>query len=197
MYEVIELTLPINVNGRIYTKEDVEPCVEELIKRIKDIGCLYGEFNPVTMSISLSKCSHTINDIWFDKNVLMCKIRILNTYWGKQVRELVKNNIELTISPRSIDSIDSDGIFRLKKIYTFDIIYDIKKIREKKLNNIKNSQDLDKETLPIFEIDLPGFEIGVPMCDTIEDYFIPKREKNKTGVDSLFKNNVNIIYLNE
>jgi len=139
--------IPLNVknkNGRIYIKENIENSVEEFLNMKNRIGVCYGEFDhPDSIDISLSKVSHTVDNIWFQDNKLMGEITPLNTHWGKELKELIFNDVKFSVRPRSAGIVDPNGYVHLSEIFTFDIIplendsfYDIKIDRKMKLEKL-------------------------------------------------------------
>jgi hypothetical protein len=139
--------IPLNVknrNGRIYTKENIEPYVDDFLSRKNQIGVCYGEFDhPDSFDISLSKISHTIENIWFEGNKLMGEIKPLNTHWGKKLKEWIDSGVKFSVRPRSTGFVDPYGYVHLKKLFTFDIIplesdsfNDLKIIRKMKLDKL-------------------------------------------------------------
>lgn len=145
-----ECFIPLNVknkNDRIYTREELEPHIQEFLNRKNTLGVIYGEFDtPDSLDTSLSRVSHIIEDVWFDQNKLMGKVRILNTRWGNEVRELVDDGIPIVVRPRSAGTVDSNGYVKIKKLFTFDIytkdkdaFYDITELRKEKLNKLNEN----------------------------------------------------------
>lgn len=158
-----ECFIPLNVknkNGRIYTREELEPHIQEFLNRKNSLGVIYGEFDtPDGLDISLSRVSHVIEDVWFDQNKLMGKVRILNTFYGKEVRELIDDGIAIVVRPRSADTVDSNG-YVIEKLFTFDIytkdkdaFYDITELRKEKLNKLNENFVGKEEKLPTLEED--------------------------------------------
>ena len=144
---MIKVLIPLNIknkNGRIYTKENIEPCVQDFIYRINNNGPIFGQIDhPDSFDISLSKASHIIKNIWFENNNLVGEITPLTTYYGKQLKELISSGVYFSVRPRSIGFVDINGYVQLEKIITFDIIlsihdsfYDIRKIRLDKLSKL-------------------------------------------------------------
>ena len=141
--------IPLNVknrNGRIYTRENIEPYVEDFLTLKKQLGVRYGEFDhPDSFDTSLSKVSHTIENIWFSEtsNNLMGEIKILDTHWGKQLKSLINSGVEFSVRPRSAGFVDPNGYVHIQKLFTFDIIplekdafFSIKEQRRLKLNKL-------------------------------------------------------------
>ena len=59
----------LNRNDRIYTSEKFIPHLNELLERKSTLGVIYGEFDhPDVFDTSLTRISHTIEKIYFNKN---------------------------------------------------------------------------------------------------------------------------------
>lgn len=138
----IFITLNVkNKNDRIYTKENIEIAVEEFLDR-KYI--CYGELEHTnTFDMSLSRVSHTVDNIWFHGNKLMGEITILNTYYGKKLKDLISYGTVFSVRPRSTGIVDTNGYVHLSEILTFDVVMlendsfcDIKMLRKIKLEKI-------------------------------------------------------------
>jgi len=150
IYKKVLIPLDIkNKNGRIYTKKNLETHVQEFIDRKNTLMVIYGEFDhPDIFDTSLSRISHTIENIWFEGNKLMGEVRILNTHYGKELQSLIDEDIEVVFRPRSAGSVDSMGYVHLKKLFTFDAItidkdafYSIQEARKMKLNRLIKKQE--------------------------------------------------------
>ena len=86
-----------NRNERIYTAEKFIPCLKELNERINTMGVVYGEFDhPDVFDTSLSRSSHIVRNVKFVKeaNRVEGQIKLLNTYWGKEAKALVEDNLK-------------------------------------------------------------------------------------------------------
>ena len=110
----------INKNDRIYTELEVMPKVNELRRKIKQQGCLYGELNhPDTFDIQLTNVSHNINKLFRRKKILYAEIQVLNTTC---VKELYNNLDKYVFRSRAAGTVNEDKIVELKAIFTFDAI---------------------------------------------------------------------------
>lgn len=145
--EFTDVLIPLNIknkNGRIYTRENLENHVQEFNQRISNLGVIYGEFgHNDSMDTSLSRVSHTISNIWFEDNKLMGKIKLLNTYYGKEAKSFIEDGIPLVARPRSAGTVDDQGYVHIKKLFTFDLIdqqndsfYGIRELRKIKLEKL-------------------------------------------------------------
>jgi len=116
-----------NRNERIYTADKFIPCLNELNERISTMGVVYGEFDhPDVFDTSLSRASHLILGASYVKesNRVDGRIKLLNTYWGKEARSLVDDGCPVFVSSRAAGITESDGTVTLKKLFTYDIVAD-------------------------------------------------------------------------
>lgn len=110
----------INTNGRIYSRENIDTCLEELNNKINSIGCLYGELgHPTNLDISLSRVSHSIKNLRIENDALIGDVTLLDTPYGRICNALDEN---FSISVRGVGKIDEDGTIIIEKIISFDII---------------------------------------------------------------------------
>ena len=140
-----EVLIPLNIknrNGRIYTREELEPHVNSL-------NTLYGELgHGISTIINVMDSSHTISNLNFINSNLVGDIQISNSIKGKQLQSLIDSGIKFVFRPRSIGLVDINGYVKLDKLISFDAIvlsddawYDLKQIRKlklEKLNQLNN-----------------------------------------------------------
>jgi hypothetical protein len=180
--ELIKVFIPLNQknkNGRIYTKEMLGPHVQDFLDRLKLLGVVYGELDhPQIFDTSLSRVSHTISNIWFDGNQLKGEIKLLDTYYGKVLQSLIKDNLEFSVRPRSIGTIDKNGYVHLKKLLTFDVIssdkdafFGTNELRKLKLNKLSKKME-EQEFLTESYDDRYDVEEELPRFE--EDFHILK-----------------------
>ena len=115
-----------NRNGRIYESADFLPHIEALKESIKN-HTLLGELDhPHGFEISLTNASHVIESLDYDpqRNVVVGKIRLLNTAKGKDAQALVRDGIPLHISSRAAGTVDESGHVKLQKLFTYDLVAD-------------------------------------------------------------------------
>ena len=104
-----------NRNGRIYESADFLP------------HTLLGELDhPHGFEISLTNASHVIESLDYDpqRNVVVGKIRLLNTAKGKDAQALVRDGIPLHISSRAAGTVDESGHVKLQQLFTYDLVAD-------------------------------------------------------------------------
>jgi hypothetical protein len=128
MPEKIEFTttlIPLNkenLNGRIYMdNENLRENIADFNERVTRYGCVYGEFDPPRdrFDTSLSMVSHVVQNVRIEDDKVVGDIRILNTHFGKELREIFD---QMVFRPRSAGIINDDGTVTIKKIFTFDAI---------------------------------------------------------------------------
>ena len=115
-----------NRNGRIYESADFLPHLEALKESVKN-HTLLGELDhPHGFEISLTNASHVIESLEFDpqRNVVVGKIRLLNTAKGKDAQALVRDGIPLHISSRAAGTVDESGHVKLQQLFTYDLVAD-------------------------------------------------------------------------
>ena len=115
-----------NRNERIYTAPKFLPCLEEMNSRMTNM-IVYGEFDhPDVFDTSLSRASHVVREAVYNKelNRIDGKIQLLSTYWGKEARAIVEDNLPIFVSSRAAGVTENDGTVTLKKLFTYDIVAD-------------------------------------------------------------------------
>ena len=93
-----------NGNGRIYPKPVLEKAIEKykrLIENRQSIGALD---HPDSADVSLKDASHIITDVWWEGDDVMCKLKVLPTEQGNQLKNLVKD-VQIGLSSRSLGSV--------------------------------------------------------------------------------------------
>ena len=90
----------MNRNERIYTADKFLPHLDEMLKRKKQLGIIYGEFDhPDVFDTSLARISHTVESLTFNKskNVVEGTIRLLNTHYGREAKSLVDDDCPIFV----------------------------------------------------------------------------------------------------
>lgn len=103
---ILQKANTVNQNGRIYPKDVLQREIEnyrKLIKERRALGeCDHAE-EPV---VNLKHTSHVITDVWWEGDVVMGQIEILEGMdQGRQVKTLFENGIKVGISSRAIGSV--------------------------------------------------------------------------------------------
>lgn len=116
----------VNRNERIYTASEYVPHVEKMMEK-KSWGVIYGEYDhPDVFDISMKYVSHTVESATYNKeaNRVDGSIRLLNTHYGKDAQALVLQGLPLHISSRAAGITESNGLVKLKQLFTYDIVAD-------------------------------------------------------------------------
>jgi len=144
--EVIRRAIIFNVknkNNIIYTREEVLPHIHGLIGR-------YGVFQHdlVDGEVNFRYVTHVIKDIYVEYNKLMCKIKILDTPYGRVLEELYENGIRFNLSCASFGDVDEKNIVHIKKMLGFNVVlenedafYTLRDERKIKLEKIKEKYE--------------------------------------------------------
>ena len=78
----------------------------------------------------------------------MCKIKILNTSYGRALEALYENDIHFNLSCASIGTVDENNIVHIEKILGFHVVlekddsfYSLREERKLKLEKIKEKYE--------------------------------------------------------
>jgi hypothetical protein len=115
-----------NKNGRTYDASEYCPQILALQDKIND-NTLLGELDhPQNFEVSLSKASHVIEKLEYNKETkkVIGRIRLLNTSNGKEAQALAEGGIPLHISSRAAGVVEANGHVRMKKLFTYDLVAD-------------------------------------------------------------------------
>ncbi|MFW6130133.1 MAG: S80 family phage morphogenetic serine protease, partial [Atribacterota bacterium] len=144
-----------NKNGRIYDESEYIPQIDLLQEKIKS-GTLLGELDhPEKFDVSLSKASHVIESLSYDKDSkkVMGRIRLLNTTSGKEAQALAEGGVPLHISSRAAGVVESNGHVRIKRLFTYDLVAD-PGFANAQLNRVNEQYGItNNENIHIFEVD--------------------------------------------
>lgn len=116
----------VNNNDRLYEESEYLPHLEYLHKKIKE-NRLLGELDhPEKFDISLSKTSHVIESLEYDKATRQIKgrVKLLNTPSGRIAKDLVAAGVPISISSRAAGLVESNKKVKIKKIFTYDLVAD-------------------------------------------------------------------------
>ena len=116
----------INNNDRIYEENEYLPHLEYLTKKITDKRLLGELDHPEKFDISLSKVSHLIEKLEYnkEKRQIIGRVRLLDTPQGKIAKELVESGVPISISSRAAGLVESNKQVKIKKIFTYDLVAD-------------------------------------------------------------------------
>ena len=121
-----------NRNDRIYTPEKFLPHLSELLERKELLKVVYGEFDhPDVFDTSLSRISHTVHNAWYvkEENRVDGEIRLTSTFYGKEARSLVDDDLPIFVSSRAAGVTESNGEVTVKKLFTYDAVGDPQLVR--------------------------------------------------------------------
>lgn len=118
-YAVLQKYDTANRNGRFYPERILKRESEKYKTAIKK-GLSTSELNhPESSLIDLDRVSHIITDIWWDKNILMGKLKLLTSPGfhergivstkGDQAANLMRQGVTLGISSRGVGSLKKVG----------------------------------------------------------------------------------------
>jgi hypothetical protein len=118
-YAVLQKCDTLNRNGRFYSEKILKREVENYKKLISK-GLSTSELNhPESSLIDLDRVSHIITDIWWDKNVLMGKLKLLTSPGfhergivstkGDQAANLMRQGVTMGVSSRGVGSLKKVG----------------------------------------------------------------------------------------
>lgn len=122
-------TNEINRNGRIYSKEHVEPEVQRYKTEYIDKKRALGELShPSGPNINPDKVSHLITKLEFDNNLCLGEAVILDTPNGQIVKSFIDAGVNFGVSTRGLGSIkESNGVKYVQpdfQLVTVDIVLD-------------------------------------------------------------------------
>lgn len=117
----------LNRNNRIYTKDEYLKHLQYLRNDIRNGETLLGELDHPEdrFEVKLKEASHEVLDIWYDQqsNVIMGKIRLLDTPNGRIAKSMVDQGIPLRISSRAAGTVNpTDKKVAIQQIYTYDLV---------------------------------------------------------------------------
>ena len=116
----------VNNNDRIYEEKEYLPHLEYLQKKINERRLLGELDHPEKFDISLSKVSHVIEKLDYDKENrrITGRVRILDTPAGRIAKGLVESGVPISISSRAAGLVESNKHVKIKRIFTYDLVAD-------------------------------------------------------------------------
>ena len=167
----------VNNNDRIYEEEEYLPHLKYLQKKI-DEKRLIGELDhPEKFDISLSKISHVIEKLDYDKEKRCIKgrVRILDTPQGRIAKELVESGVPISISSRAAGLVESNKKVKIKKIFTYDLVADpgFENAVLSKMN----------ESLGILNENVAIYDMTASYPDLLEEFSNEKNDDKKINTD--------------
>jgi hypothetical protein len=96
-----------NGNGRVYPYHVLVREVENYTKLVKENRALGELDHPDDSVINLKNASHLVTSIWMDGDVVMGKVKVLDTPSGQVLKSLVESGVKLGISSRGMGSVEN------------------------------------------------------------------------------------------
>lgn len=141
-----------NNNNRIYEEAEYLPHLKYLKEQITKNN-LVGELDhPEKFEVSLSKVSHIIEDLSFDKDSrqIRGKIRILDTDAGRNAKKLIDGGVQLSISSRAAGIVESNNRVKLRRIFTYDLVAN-PGFANAQLNRVNEAMDFSSENTDLYD----------------------------------------------
>lgn len=115
-----------NQNGRIYSRNILEPEIYRYKEEFVDAGRAFGELDHPEdrATIAGDRVCHRIVDLWVEGNNVMGKTLILDTTLGKDVKAMLHNGGVIGVSSRSLGETDNRDYVTDLYLITFDAVLD-------------------------------------------------------------------------
>jgi predicted RNA-binding protein len=116
-----------NRNGRVYTFEMMDKKVKEYNNSFVKQKRAFGELgHPEGPTINLERVSHMITDLYSDKKNFIGRAKIMDTPYGKIVKNLIDEGAKLGVSSRGVGSLEEkNGVNYVKDDYQLATAADI------------------------------------------------------------------------
>jgi hypothetical protein len=116
-----------NRNGRVYTFEMMDKKVKEYNNGFVKQKRAFGELgHPEGPTINLERVSHMITDLYSDKKNFIGRAKIMDTPYGKIVKNLIDEGAKLGVSSRGIGSLEEkNGVNYVKDDFQLATAADI------------------------------------------------------------------------
>ena len=99
-----------NRNNRIYPVQVISEQVDKYKKNYIDKNRAYGELgHPAGPTINLERVSHMITDLYQDGNNFIGEAKIMDTPYGKIVKNLMDEGAQIGVSSRCMGSLKDNG----------------------------------------------------------------------------------------
>ena len=167
----------VNNNDRIYEENEYLPHLEYLQKKIKDKRLLGELDHPEKFDISLSKVSHVIEKLEYDKTKrqVIGRVRLLDTPSGRIAKELVESGVPISISSRAAGLVESTKKVKIKKIFTYDLVAD-PGFENAVLSKMNESLGIINENVAIYDVSSSYPEL----LEDLEDKTPIMKDKNSS-----------------
>lgn len=149
-----------NRNNRIYTRQEYQRHVNEMMDRINSGKDILGEMeHPNSMNINLNNVSHKILEVRIDEDgMVRGKLLLFDTTAGRNAQAIIKSGSSLPVSSRAMGTIDESKRVHLNRIETFDLV-GTGGFAEADVNMLESVKNADGELLMesyIFDVEKPN-----------------------------------------
>lgn len=143
----------LNSNNRIYEEEEYFPHLKRLQEKIQTNNLLGELDHPDRLEISLSKVSHKIESLYYNKATrsVIGKLRLLNTPQGEIAKKLIESGVTLSISSRAVGIVKPDKKVKIQMLQTYDLVAD-PGFKEAGLKKINESLGIYDDNIAIYDI---------------------------------------------
>ena len=116
-----------NRNGRVYTFEMMDKKVKDYNNSFVKQKRAFGELgHPEGPTINLERVSHMITDLYSDKKNFIGRAKIMDTPYGKIVKNLIDEGAKLGVSSRGVGSLEEkNGVNYVKDDFQIATAADI------------------------------------------------------------------------
>mgnify|MGYP003114027992 FL=1 len=113
-----------NRNGRVYPKDVLFKEVDRYNKEYVDTGRAMGELgHPDGPSVNLERVSHVIKELKSSGTDIVGKAKIIDTPYGKIVKNLLDEGVKIGVSSRGMGSIkDNNGTNEVQKDFMLSAV---------------------------------------------------------------------------
>lgn len=169
----------VNNNDRIYEEAEYLPHLDYLGKKINEKRLLGELDHPEKFDISLSKVSHVIEKLDYDKSKrqIRGRVRLLDTPSGRIAKELVESGVPISISSRAAGLVEPSKKVKIKKIFTYDLVAD-PGFENAVLTKMNESLGILNENLAIYDVSSSYPEL-------LEDFDKNTEMKDKNTPDNM------------
>jgi len=109
----------MNINGRIYDRNEFKAVVDKINKAAADGRHILGHCDhPDHLDIILADVSHRLIEAELVGNQIICKAEILPTTKGKLIRDLIESNVQLGVSTRGGGNVNPST----NRVYGYDFV---------------------------------------------------------------------------
>ena len=117
---LVVIDKPSPISGRLFCKETIDQLVEDVnSKDLKVLGELDVSQNG---AINTKRVSHMINELYIENDMLMAKIKVLETPMGEILQQLLDVGVEVDLCMRGVGTLSEDNEVTEFKFITADVI---------------------------------------------------------------------------